>query len=354
MRTIKILVALALMTGVQNVEAAPKAKPCGLMVEFHGDVAIIDASGSKLMETREKAQIPCEAWVSVRDGWAILEHRTGVTLKLSVNTFLQFKDPKSPAGSGESVMLYKGKTHFDIPVGSEEFRVLTANARIRSREGVGVALFSLEDDETQLITVEGEGFIENRYADQARIRVQSGEASSFNYRLKRVVPTTPRALKVASLKEVLDELPLNDDEMRVALVNARERAERPFAVALVRPDQRGKSKASAAQKLREEGRKPASRDARYDRHPVLSRQRAGDLEGYKAWMKHLVRGVDDAERSLLFPGQAVVDGEASRSPGSESPAAKDPAVVFDVKEQKIIDKERERIIQELKKLQVKD
>src|SRR5690606_17389117 len=104
------------------------------------------------------------------------------------------------------------------PKGGHPLRVLTANGRVRIEHGQAVVTYSGADEETQVISLRNSATLENRFADSRRITVKEGEATSLNFRVKRVVPETPAAVSVSAIKALLADFPLDEREVRDAVV----------------------------------------------------------------------------------------------------------------------------------------
>jgi hypothetical protein len=287
-------------------------------------------------KSAKPAKLPCGAWISTRDGHAVVEHRGGAQIRVAPNSFVQVNDQE-----GDGLVLYRGKIWIDQPAGAPELKTRTAGARIRTPEGRVVLIYTAADESTQAIVIRGRSYISNwhvsaREGGERLIPIGPGEASTFNLRIKRIVPSTPKAVKVTSLRVILEDLPINDEDLRDALVSANERSERTFAALLRKPGSREIARA-----------KPTTE---YERHHVPAERKLSDARAYREWTGRLTGGSAPYTEKILFPA-VDVGAEAARTPGSAGNERDDPGLIFDVKEQKIIDQERERIITELKKIQ---
>ena len=78
--------------------------------------------------------------------------------------------------------------------------MITPNARARLERASAIVIYSAGDEESQLITLEDEASLENRFEPSRKMTVKQGEASSLNFTLLRVVPSAPRAIAQASLR----------------------------------------------------------------------------------------------------------------------------------------------------------
>ena len=210
-RSLFLLLPLALASG--GAFAAPAAppssppKPCALLTSFNGDVELIDPTRTRVIDTVEKAAIPCGGWLSVADGWAKLRHRDGHVIHAGRDSFVQVVDYDQDGGSsGDHLAVLRGEVYVNTGDGSGELRVITANARARIKEGAGIIMFSQLDDETQLVMFEKSATFENRFVPGTRMLVRSGEASSMNFRALRVVPSEAAAVTMASMRPRLAAL----------------------------------------------------------------------------------------------------------------------------------------------------
>jgi hypothetical protein len=286
---IALAAALALPLAAHARPARPPAsapRACGVLEAFGGTAQLLDSSRNLLLQTSPGAMIPCGSWLSVDQGWARVQHRDGHRIAVGSDTFVQFRD------QGETAVLFKGQIHVDAADGGPAFQALTANARARLARGRAILVFSPYDEESQLIAVAGQASLENRFQPARRITVRAGEATSLNFKVLRVVPSTPRIVALSSLRQKLADLHLTERELVQAMESARERAERRLVVAAP----------SAARPLEEGG------------HAVIAPRRApagdyrrhlpapDDAKARGRWLSHLTGGA--GAEPLLHPGRA--------------------------------------------------
>ncbi|MCC7440440.1 MAG: hypothetical protein IT285_02335 [Bdellovibrionales bacterium] len=299
-------------------EARPEASapaPCAVMDKFDGEVQVLDATRTHLVDTALKTAIPCGGWVSVRDGTAEIRHRQGYSFKLGPNSFVEFYDNRGgqQLTGDDQVVLYRGSLWVDAPQGNEPVSVVTANARARLTHGTAVVIYSPDDEETQLLSLAHQASLHNRFVGTGAVTVKEGEATSLNMKLKRAVPETPAVVSMASLRRVLKELPIEAREAASATARVRKRIERLFA-----------------ESGREKGRNPASARGPYDRHPAS----AG---GTPQW-----RGVGaGGDASILFP-----EGRKAQARKADV-LLEDPAVIYERRKRQEQDQEKDRLIRAL-------
>lgn len=234
----------------ESETAAPV--PCALIAEVGGQVDVLDASRTHLLDSSEKAAIPCGSWVSVGKGSVQLKHRDGFRIHAGAGTFVQLPEPNFDGRfSGDQAILFRGQIFAQAGGGSRQLRILTANARARVQRGSAIVIYSQEDEETQIIALDHASSLENRFQTSRKVDVQAGEATSLNFKQLRVVPTTSRVVALAALRPKFDDLRVPERDRQAALRTARSRQDRIFATELVKED----SKASETHQ-----RAPASED----------------------------------------------------------------------------------------------
>lgn len=237
---------------------------CAVIEKWDGETELLDPGLEDVLEIRPNAGIPCGGWVSVDSGWAVLRHRDGFRVHASAGTFLKVTDTDSFRGSEgtrekvEQWVLYRGQIFAVSTPGAGELRVLTPNARVKMAEGRMIVVYSEREEETQLVALEKESTLENRFETTQRTLARPGEATSLNFRALRISPSVANAITLTSLKKKLAELRVDERERAQAMHKAKERQERKFAVELKQPGRDARSPASAAD------------HARYDRHPAHS------------------------------------------------------------------------------------
>lgn len=192
---------------------------CGLLESFVGDVQILDATRTKIIDPVVRLPIPCGCWISVNQGWAQLKHQNGPRIHLNSNTFIQLADfRKDSQLEGDHIVLYKGELFASVRDSEEDFRLITAMARARVRKGGKIIfLIDREKDQTQLISIKNSATLENRFETEKKVRVQAGEATQMNLKIKRVIPQFPSAVSVSSLRPKLYELRLSEHDKSEAI-----------------------------------------------------------------------------------------------------------------------------------------
>ena len=205
---------------------------CGVILKAGGKVEIFDPDRTHLLDAAPNQAIPCGGWVSVGNepGWITIKHRDGLVVTGASGTFFQIQDQHvDPTRAVESVTLYRGQLHIASDSGGTEFRIGTANAMARFSLGRIYLGFSETDEETQLISLEKTATLENRFHGDRRIVVKAGEATTLNFKALRIVPSTPRAVVMSSLKEKLEAFYLDPASKSEAVLAASARVNRKFA-----------------------------------------------------------------------------------------------------------------------------
>jgi hypothetical protein len=219
--------------GVQVTPAVTINTPCAWMEMYGGNVQVLDASRTRLLDSGEHTGIPCGGWVSVDRGWALISHRDGQKFYAGPGTFLEVPENNTDGHrKGDHVVLYKGEVYGIAPEDAPELRIATANARARLKSARGIVLFSEQQEDTQLICLERKAWLENRFQIEKKILVKQGEASSLNFKAMRVVPSTPQAVAAAPLRQRLQEFHVGDSEQERVLRIVKARQDRKFAALL--------------------------------------------------------------------------------------------------------------------------
>lgn len=323
----KALLAVVLSVALLPVAHAKSTRdsdgkiPCAVIENASGLVQVMDPSRTQLLDADPKTPIDCDGWVSVTKGWVSIVHRDGFKIQLSAQTFAQFPENNTDGKrSGDPVILYRGSLHARTGGGSGELRVVTANARTRTVNGSAIVVFNESDEETQLLALEGESAIENRFHAAARTALGSGEASNLNFKRMRILPSIPNPMAVASLRFKLVEFKLPEKEVSLALQLAKERQERKFTAA------------SAAQ------RKIASSSVK----PVV---KAKPKQSSKWVSEHLSRklagGMSGGDR-ILFPEKTITP--------AHTPQLKIEDPSFNSAKKAELDREKQRLMEELSQL----
>ncbi len=263
---IAALSALASASAFAAEPAAPASDPilCGTLENAHGQVQMFDASRTQSLSVLPKTGVPCGAWLSVGAGdqsWVVFRHRDGFSLHAAANTFIQIPDNNLDGKRvGDAFVLYRGEALLRSRGGTPEAQLLTANARVRLKQGMALVIYAPQEEETQVISLESSATLENRYQAGTQVAVKEGEASSLNFKLLRVQPSHPRAVMLVSLREKLHRFPIDDQLHNEAIAAAYKRQERKFATILTAAPAGSKAPAAPAPKspVTEPKREPAS------------------------------------------------------------------------------------------------
>ncbi len=298
--------SLRLAFGSQLISSDTSAVPCGLLEEVRGTVQLLDASRTSIREAEKKAPLACGSWITSAGGWARIKLRDGFTLHLGANSFIELTESNTDGkNSGDQAVLYRGEIYAKAEAGSGELRVLTANGRVRIRRGAMTVLYNRESQETQVVALEGAAAIENRFQGSARVAVNAGEASSLSLDLQRVVPASPRAVAIASLREKLASLRVPERASAEAVRQTQQRHDRKIASAIEaldakpaqgepRAEPAAAEKVPAPRKGAKAQRKTASVSSRYASH----QKRAEDPQLRQHMIERVTGGVDASELRL--------------------------------------------------------
>ncbi len=224
--------AAAVAVEIEQHPSAPAS--CAVLEKFGGKVEIMDSTRTHLVDSVMRAGVPCGGWVSVGKGWAEFRHRDGFRVSLSDQTFVQFLESNVDGKeSGDHVVIYKGQVYAKAGSGTGEFRAVTSSARARLTRGAFMLLSDSNSealgDETQLVTLDNVARLENRFEPSKQIEVSSGEASSINFKLLRVVPTAPKVVALSDLRPRLSSFHLEEREQGKFLQIAQKRHDRKLA-----------------------------------------------------------------------------------------------------------------------------
>jgi hypothetical protein len=216
--------------------AQPTWVSCAVLEKFAGEVQILDYTRTKILPSTQKSTVPCGGWVSLETkpgAWASLKHRDGYVLRLSPGTYIELLEQNQAAKfMGDAIVLYRGSVYVEAGDGAPELRIVTANARARIDHAAALLVYSPKDEETQLITLENQASLENRFEASRRVRAKAGELTELNFSLRRVLPSMPQAISESSLQGRLAEVHLDEKKMNGFLAVARHRASRKFAANL--------------------------------------------------------------------------------------------------------------------------
>lgn len=206
----------------ETKSATPEFKaPCAVVKNHEGVVRILDSTRTQLIGTEPQTGVPCGSWVSIEDGWIELKHQNGPTLHLGPHSFAQLTAPH-----GDQVVLFRGQIYAKVADGNPEFRMVSQVGRARVKKGKVILVADHVENETQLIVLENTASLENRFQTSRKVAVRSGEASSLHFKLMRVIPSSPAAVSVASLKPKLVELQVPDKVQDQAIEFAMNRHEK--------------------------------------------------------------------------------------------------------------------------------
>jgi hypothetical protein len=247
-------------------ELSPKPKEsvkvCAVVDQVVGQVDVLSGDRTQFWIAKAHEPIACGSWLSVRQGFIQLAHFLGPRVHIAGGSFVRLADIQS-----DPIVVYRGELLVSInSAHKEEFSVISPSARARLRSGKAIFIFNEKDKITQLIALTETATLENRFESSRKITVRAGELSQFNFMDSRIIPETPQALSIASLKEHLFTLRVssNDEEHFLELVN--QRRNRTVSIALTnRPENAlPATRESAAQaELAQEAsnREPASEDS---------------------------------------------------------------------------------------------
>jgi hypothetical protein len=320
--------------------------PCAILENFGGDVEVLDPSRTRVVGLAKSSGIPCGGWISSGNGWAIVRHRDGHDLRIGPNTFLEI--PESHPGATDSafadqVVLYRGEMFGSTEGGGGELRVITANGRVRMKQGTMLINFNPESQDTQLVALDRPASLENRFEPAKKVVAKAGESTDLNFREMRVIPSYPKAISIASLHGKLALFKLTDQDQTKIYETAQARAERRLAAELVQaePDEKVTSNRQIASEPVSATPAVASKRYNYDRNPIDPEQ-AQKLKAQ--WSKKMTAGEDIGEQ-ILFPDRFY------GKPQKVKVTIMDPAEPMNAQKQQTEDVEKKRLIQELSQIQ---
>lgn len=231
--TIKVCwfsLALLLAPPIQAREATTEVEPpipCAVIDSFSGELQILNATRTQVSDATKNFPVVCGSWISVGTGWVELTHRDGYKIHLGSQTFVEMPESnKDGKYSGEQLVLYRGQAFGQAGSGSGELRFLTPNARARTKRGRMIVMFNGHEEETQLVTLEDVASLENRFETYRHVDVKAGETSNLNFKILRVIPTSPKAVAIATLKPKLVDLHITERESNQAIQTAHARGEK--------------------------------------------------------------------------------------------------------------------------------
>ncbi len=311
--------------------------PCGVIRTFEGDVQVLDAQRTEILETRPKAPVPCGGWLSVRGGQLELKHRQGFEVRAAHDTFFEIYDNHADARmTGEHhVVLFRGKVLIHKPMGSGSVKVLTPNARVTIEHGTSVVLYNAQEEETQLISLDQAATLENRFERNTPVVAQAGESTVLNFKLLRLTPSTARPVDVGQLKLSLLDLPMAAQELKAALTRA---SERQMPVVKLAELAKRKGPAAAARTLAA-SRHGHAKGSEYRRHKRTKMDKKLDHQ----WERKLAGGAMDAD-ALVHPTPVIAK---SRKTSKIWVDDLDPAPWVPTQE-------KQRILEELSRIHARD
>jgi hypothetical protein len=133
---------------------------------------------------------------------------------------------------GDQLLVFRGQAYIKNGNGAPALSILTANSRIRVKDGAGIVAYLDSTEETQWVSTSGRNQLENRFQNARTIQVAEGESSTLNFHQLRVVPTEPMAVASAQLKKRLEEFRLDESEVTTAMAVVRKRQDRKIASVL--------------------------------------------------------------------------------------------------------------------------
>jgi hypothetical protein len=327
---------------------------CALLENFGGDVEVLDPSRTRVVSLTKTSGIPCGGWVSSGNGWAIIHHRDGHDLRIGPNTFLEVPefhpDASNADGGSDQVVLYRGEMFGSTEGGAGELRVITANARVRVKHGTALINFSPDEQDTQLVALDGPSSLENRFEPSKKVEAKAGEATNLNFKQLRVVPAFPKAISIASLRGKLGQFRINEQAQSKIYETAQARADRRLAADLsdvekaqgaddkgvVHEDEKVVSDRTIASEGTVRGRKRYS----YSRN-AMGMEETNKMKAQ--WTKKMTAGEDIGEK-ILYPDKFY------GKPQKVKVLISDPAEQMNAQKAKTEDVEKKRLIEELSQI----
>jgi len=185
-----------------------------------------------------------------------------------------------------------------VPGGAKALKILTPNARAIITRGKAIVLFSKQDETTQLVNIQFESSLENRFEPNRKIPISAGEMTALDFGSLSVVPLPPRAIALADLKTKLSYFNLSDSDRVTTLESAQNRKDRKFASLLVQHGQ--KKKPFARVSPVDYKNKELEKAKVYIRHKSFE----NDEDIQRVWARKVVGGSSEGEQ-MMFPQQAI-------------------------------------------------
>ena len=267
-----------------NVGTPPQAqkKTCGFIKEWKGDLEILGANRSYLIKPKKGKPLPCESWISVKKGWVKIRHRLGYMMTLSEGTFVELYGKKME----NRVTLYQGEVFMQSYHGGPSPVVVTPNAYMTIDRGMGMLSFDQDIRKSQMVMLDHQGTLKNRFLPKAHVTIKAGESSHIDLSYSRNTPKTPRVVKIDSLKTHLHRFQLDKSTYALIFDHIKERENRNIASTL-------------PQEVR--GRSIASETKVYDKNKKEKNEKAQEV-----WLKRVVGGEKQGV-PMLYPKKMKVN-----------------------------------------------
>ncbi len=341
-RVIKLVIAFSAFVAIPAGAAeATRSAPCAVVESANADAQILDRDRKQAFDVEQGKAVSCGGWISVNSGWVKLTHRNGYRIQLSPQTFVNFPETDGSKAGVDHLVIYKGEIFAAAGGGRGEMRVATANARARVARGRVIVNFNHGNDESQLIALDGQATIENRFASNEQVLVKEGEASSLNVSLNRVVPSLPSAVSVSDLRPKMMALHLAESEQTEAVEAVTSRRERKFASLPTGANERTPADAEHAKHHKSKLARRIASSSDYLRH----QPNAQDKQLQSELAKKLVGG-ENAGTEILFPNRYYGKTQKVQI------LIEDPEEKLKSKQRRQTDAEKRRLIQELSQIRI--
>ena len=223
---------MATHTQAANPVESGSVPVCGVLESFLGHVQIFDASRTQVIDVTPKQKLLCGSWISVEDGVAEIRHLKGFEVEVGAHSFAQILDPTSGSNMEKDhfallrgQMVLKSKTKSTL-------QVSTANARVKVSQAQAYLIYSTDYNETQLLGIEGQSEIQNRYLETRGIRVSQAQYSTLGFNPNRPTPTQPRVVAMKAVHERLNGIGVSKDLTKVMFGEAKALAQTQMPVTL--------------------------------------------------------------------------------------------------------------------------
>jgi hypothetical protein len=199
---------------------------CGSLGDAEGDVRILDATQTHLLDPIGHIGIPCRSWIATTQGWMKLRLTRGVWVHVGDSSFIEID---------KILNLFKGQIYVDSSDDKNELQIETSSARIKIKKGQFIIVSSQEEESTQLIALSNSAIIENRFESSRQVLVNEGESSLLDFSLPRVVPHAPGAVSMGSIRPKFLDLKVPSDAKSKAVQHIVERQKKDFTPPVVQP-----------------------------------------------------------------------------------------------------------------------